>query len=229
MTTGGGGGGGGSWGPETFPEDAAKVVVEWAVKAHQQAVATVIDKIRDWLGHPENVMALATTWSPTASRYVSDAKQGMATAKTDLKVYWEGPAATAYHSYVDHVLGVIDATYKVMTDMSDYMLAMRGTITETYKAAITFIGNCGRAIIDAAGSIAQNLKDLWGGVCAAILEALSKFLGEVVELEKKALEIMTEYDKTGVLLLRRASELRVPDPAPASVGEPGNWRVHRTG
>jgi uncharacterized protein YukE len=223
------GGGGGSWGAEDelWPVDAANTVKHWAAKAGNAAVAAAVDKIRDWLGHPEVVMSLATTWSPDASRYIADSKEGINSAKTDLKAYWEGPAFESFNTYIDNVVKVIDATYKVMTDMSDHMLELRRTITETYQAAIVFIGNCARAIIDAAGSAIQNLKDLWGGVCGAILEALSKFLGEYTELMTKALNIMTEYDKTGVLLQRRASELQVPDPLPRSVGEPGNWKVHK--
>lgn len=211
----------------TWPEEAARTVVEWATKAGQFAVATAIDKIRDFLGHPEKVLALATTWSPEASRFISDAKEGISSARTDLEVYWEGQAFTAFKTYLDGVDKAIDTTYKIMTDMSDHMLAMRKTITETYKAAIEFIGNCAVAIYSAAGSAVQDIKNLWGGVCGAILEALAKFLQEYTALMSKALSFMTEYDTKGVLLQRRASELRIPDPLPASVGESGNWRVRR--
>ncbi|HEX6357418.1 hypothetical protein [Actinophytocola sp.] len=211
----------------TWPEDAARTVKEWAGKAHQWAVATTIDAIRDILGHPENVMAIATTWSPDASRFISDAKEGISSAKTDLKAYWEGTAFDAFNTYIDEVGKTIDATYKVMTDMSDHVLEMRKLITDTYKSAIEFIGRCAASIYEEAGSVAQNLKNIWGGVCAAILRALATFLREYTDMMSKAATTMTEYQTKGALLQRRASELRIPDPLPASVAEPGNWRVRK--
>jgi uncharacterized protein YukE len=210
-----------------WPEDAAKTVKEWAAKAGHWAVSTAIDKTRDLLGHPENVMSIATTWSPDASRYISDAKEGISSAKTDLKAYWEGTAFDAFNTYLDEVGKIIDLTYKVMTDMSDHVLAMRKLITDTYKSVIEFIGRCAASIYEEASSAIQDLKNLWGGVCGAILRALATFLREYTDMMSKAATTMTEYETKGALLQRRASELRIPDPLPASVGEPGNWRVRK--
>jgi uncharacterized protein YukE len=226
----GGGGGGGSWGPEdeNWPQETANVVKEWATKAANAAVNTAVDKIRDILGHPEQVMTLATTWSPDASRFLSDAKRDVESAKTELAAYWEGPAFTAFNKHMESVLKATDAAYKVMTDMSDHMLEFRKTITETYKAAINFLSECAQAILNGLRTLAQKWKDLWGGVCEAILQALSDFLTAYTKLMTTTADIITKYESQGVMLQRRASELQVPDVMPATVGEAGNWRVHKT-
>lgn len=226
----GGGGGGGSWGSgdADWPEETANLVKEWAVKAGNAAVSAAVDKIRDILGHPEQVMTLATTWSPDASRFLSDAKRDVESAKIELAAYWEGPAFTAFNKHMENVLKATDDAYKVMTDMSDHMIEFRKTVTETYKAAINFISDCGQAILKGLNTLAQKWENLWGGVCEAILTALSDFLAAYTKLMTTTVDIITKYETEGVKLERRASELRVPDVMPANVSQPGNWHVHRT-
>lgn len=221
------GGGGGSWGT-TWPEDTANLVKHWAAKAGNAAVGAAVDKIRDILGHPEQVMTLATTWSPDASRFLSDAKRDVESAKTELAAYWEGPAFTAFNKHMENVLKATDDAYKVMTDMSDHMLEFRKTITETYKAAITFLSDCAQAILKGLRTLAQKWENLWGGVCEAILQALSDFLTAYTKLMTTTADIITKYETEGVQLERRASELQVPDVMPATVSQPGNWKVHKT-
>lgn len=227
----GGGGGGGSWGSEDseWPQDTANLVKEWAVKAGNAAVSAAVDKIRDILGHPEQVLTLATTWSPDASRFLSDAKRDVESAKTELAAYWEGPAFTAFNKHMEHVLKATDGAYAVMTDMSNHMLEFRKTITETYKAAINFLSECAQAILNGLRTLAQKWENLWGGVCEAILQALSDFLSAYTKLMTTAADIITKYETQGVELERRASELQVPDVMPATVAVPGNWKVHKTG
>ncbi|MEU4803087.1 hypothetical protein [Actinosynnema sp. NPDC023587] len=212
-----------------FPYGSAAVVNEWAFKAGNGLARELLDEVRDWMGHPEKVTALARTWSPQASMLVSDAKEGVLSAREDLKAYWEGTAFGAFSAYVDHVVKVVEDTHGVMAGMSDLMLKLRETITKTYQAGITFIGRCAQAVLDAAGTVAQQWKNLWGAVCEAVLQALSDFVGAVSQLMNDALTIITEYGRTAVELERKAAELRIPDPIPSSVGETGNWKPRKTG
>lgn len=206
-----------------FPYSSAATVNMWAYRAGNALARDLLDKIRDWMGHPEKVKSLALTWSPGASHLIADAKQGVMSAREDLKAYWEGAAFGAFSAYIDHVVKVVDDTYAVMTGMSDLMLKLRETITKTYQAGITFIGKCAQAILDAGATLAQQWKNLWGGVCEAILQALSDFVGAVTELANNVQTIIFEYARTTVELERKAAELRIPDPIPSAVGETGNW------
>lgn len=206
-----------------FPYSSAATVNAWAYRAGNAAARELLDKIRDWLGHPEQVDSLARAWSPGASALISAAKEGVMSAREDLKAYWEGTAFGAFSAYLDHVVKVVDDTFGVMTGMSDLALKLQETITKTYQAGITFIGKCAQAILDAGATLAQQWKNLWGGVCEAILQALSDFVGAVTELANNVQTIMLEYRRTAVELERKAAELRIPDPMPSAVGETGNW------
>lgn len=42
--------------PPPFPEDSAGKIKDYARETGQEAAIALIDKIRDWLGHPEVVM-----------------------------------------------------------------------------------------------------------------------------------------------------------------------------
>jgi hypothetical protein len=70
-----------------FPYSSAATVNAWAYRAGNAAARELLDKIRDWLGHPERVDSLARAWSPGASALISEAKEGVMSAREDLKAY----------------------------------------------------------------------------------------------------------------------------------------------
>ncbi|SDN70720.1 hypothetical protein SAMN04489726_7864 [Allokutzneria albata] len=151
----------------------------------------------------------------------------MSSARDDVRAYWEGGAFVAFNSYVEHVLKVMDDTAEVMRSMSKLNLDVLETTVNTYNSGINFIGECAQALLSAAASVAQNLLNLVGATCSAILEALSKFVGAVTELMIARNRSMMGYAKTGIALKQAAINLRVPDPIPSSVGDSGNWKVGR--
>lgn len=212
-----------------FPDSSASEVIKWADKSGDPAAKALVNEIRKWLGAPNDVMVLAELWSPGASALVGDATQGMSTALADTKAYWEGAAFEAYEAYSSHVTGVIDEVSALLTEMSGLLLACRETITATYQAGIKFIGECAAILLEAAGSVAQNWKDLWGGVCGAILDALAKFVRAVTQLEIDKAGILAQHGKNGLLLKQKAATLTVPDPMGDAAGESGNWDVRETG
>lgn len=208
-----------------FPTDSADEIIKWARKAGVRGAERLTNEIREWLGAPSDVVVLAETWSPGASSLVIDAKHRMSTALADTRTYWEGPAFDAYEAYSTHVTSVIDEVSTILTDMSGLLFACRETITETYKAGVEFIGACAVTLLEAAGSIAQGWKDLWGGVCAAILNALAGFVDAVTQLELDKADILTAHIGNGLLLKQKASSLAIPDPLADSASETGNWNV----
>ncbi|WP_424188618.1 hypothetical protein ACOBQX_10580 [Actinokineospora sp. G85] len=212
-----------------YPYGSAAVVNNWAHKSGLLEVQRFLKQIHDWMGHPDKVTAIARSWSPEASTLILGGREGILSAREDVRAYWEGSAFAAFSAYTDHVLKVVDDTYAVMAGMSDLSLKLCETITKTYQAGISFIGSCAQALLDAAGTLAQQWKNLWGGVCEAIFQALSDFVGAVTTLANEIRHNMTEYSRAAVELERKAAELRVPDPLPTSVGETGNWQPRKVG
>jgi uncharacterized protein YukE len=210
---------------EMFPEQPAQVVIEWAEKAGQTVIRGIIDEIRDWLGHPEEVRRIAQLWSD-ASAPIGQAIEGIGTTRADLTAYWEGPAYDAFNSYMDHVTQTITDTQTLLGEEANAIIALRSQITETYNAAISFIGECAAAIYDATAGVLENIEQLWATVPGAVMQALSAFVTKVTDLATKATTIVTEYGQGILAITQRASELRAPDDAPRSISEPDNWTVH---
>ena len=210
---------------EVFPEQPAQVVIEWAEKAGQTVIRGIIDEIRDWLGHPEEVRRIAQLWSD-ASTPIGQAIEGIGTARADLTAYWEGPAYDAFNSYMDHVTQTITDTQTLLGEEANAIIALRSQITETYNAAIMFIGECAAAIYDATASVLWNIEQLWAAVPAAVTQALSAFMTKVTDLATKATTIVTEYGQGILAITQRASDLRPPDDAPRAISEPDNWTVN---
>lgn len=100
-----------------FPYSSAAIVNGWAYKAGNTEARSLLDEIRDWLGHPDRIMDLAASWSPNASTLIHDAKEGVLSARANLKAYWEGQAFGAFSTYIDLVTKAIDDTYGVMNKM----------------------------------------------------------------------------------------------------------------
>jgi uncharacterized protein YukE len=210
---------------EVFPEQPAQVVIEWAEKAGQTAIRGIIDEIRDWLGHPEEVRRIAQLWSD-ASTPIGQAMEGIGTARADLTAYWEGPAYDAFNSYMDHVTQTITDTQTLLGEEANAIIALRSQITETYNAAISFIGECASIIYGATADTLWNIEQLWAAIPAAVTQALSEFVTNVADLATKATTIVTEYGQGILAISQRASELRPPDDAPRAISEPDNWTVN---
>ena len=87
------------WRHHPFPEDPAGKIVDYAKETGQEAAVALIDKIRDWLGHPEVVMERAEIWDPEVKSIINDSDDSLVTARADLEAYWEGPAFDSFKVY----------------------------------------------------------------------------------------------------------------------------------
>lgn len=207
-----------------FPESEAQIIIEYARKTGETAAEAIIDKVRDWLGHPDVVMGRAESWDPDAKRAIQEAKDDIVTARGELAAYWEGPAYDSFSIYMESLEKVFDNAQGVMTGMSDLLQQSRDTVTKTYQAAITFIGECAADILEAVGGILGTLKD-WLGVLGEVAQLLANFVRNVTALENEALGIITEYGQTGLDLRQRATDLEVPSSMPPSAGISDNWDI----
>lgn len=208
-----------------FPEEEAQKVVEYAVKAGQFAVVKVVAEIRDWLGHPEVVMDIAESWSPLAKENLVKADDTIIEARTSIKGNWSGVAAENYITYLDHVSKVMTETGKLFDDLSSKMLDTRQHITEVYKEAIGIIGDTAAEIISLTGGIIGGIQELWLGVADAVLQALANFMRQITATAKNIVQIMTDFQRSGLEIAQRAADLKVPETLPSVVAETGNWDV----
>lgn len=207
-----------------FPESEAQTIVEYARKTGEEAAEQLVDKIRDWLGHPEVVMERAETWDPKAKKAIMDAKESIVVCKGELAAYWAGPAYDSFSIYMDSLEKSFDNAQEVMSGMSDLMQNARETVTKTYQAAIHFIGTCAADILEAVGGIIGQIKD-WLGALGEVAKLLANFVRNVTELENQALGIIAEYGQTGLDLRQKATDLEVPSTLPPSAGVTDNWDV----
>lgn len=65
-----------------------------------------------------------------------------------------------------------------------------------------------------------------GGVCSAILTALSAFVDAAFSLIEATTKIMDDYRKTVSNIVDEA-QIRVPDPIPVAAGDSDGWDVQR--
>jgi uncharacterized protein YukE len=212
-----------------FPEREAQIVIEWAEKAGQAAIRGTIDMIRDWLGHPEEVKRIARVWSD-ASRPIGRAGDGVHTALADLKVYWAGTAFEAFNGQMERVSGTIIETQNMLTEQANAIMALRSHITDTYNAAIGFIGECAAIIAEnTSGFLAEagaNILQAVGQLPAAVSQALADFIRNVIDLQTTAMTTATKYGQDIFAIAARTSALRPPDDAPRAIGEPDSWNVN---
>lgn len=214
--------------PPPFPEETARVIVDYAKETGQEAAIKLIDKIRDWLGHPEVVMERAETWDPDVKSLINESDDSLVAAKGDLQAYWQGPAYDAFTTYASHLEKVTGDTAGVTAEFSNLLQKSRETITKTYQEAVRFIGDCAAIIVEATGGIVGSFKDFFGVVEAAA-NAIAAFIRNVVNLESKAMELMTEYGNLGLDLQQKVADMQIPSPIPSAVAESDNWDVRPTG
>jgi hypothetical protein len=210
--------------PPPFPEDSAGKIKDCARETGQEDAVGLIDKIRDWLGHPEVVMERAETWDPEVKSIINDSDDSLVTARADLEAYWEGPAFDSFKVYVTHLERVIASTSDVTAEFSNLLQMSRETITKTYQEAIRFIGECAAQILEATGGIIAGIPGLLG-VFEAVFDAIAAFIRNVTNLESTAMGLMTEYGKLGLDLRQRVADLEIPSPLPSSAAEVENWYV----
>lgn len=208
-----------------FPEEPAQIIIEYAKETGHDAAVALIDKIRDWLGHPEVVMERAKTWDPDVKTLIKDSDDSLVTAKADLQAYWEGPAFDSFNTYVSHLETVIKSTADVTAEFSNLLQKSRETITETYKTAVRFISRCAEIIIELTGGIIASIKEFFFGAAEAVANAIADFIRNVTDLESKAMELMTEYGNLGLDLMQKVADMEIPSPLPSSTGEVDNWSV----
>jgi uncharacterized protein YukE len=212
-------------GTEMWPEQSVQVVIEWAEKAGQATIRGIIDEIRDWLGHPEEVSRIARLWSD-ASGPIGASLEGIATARADLKAYWQGTAHEAFNSHMDLVTETITKTQTMLGEEAKQIMALRTQITQTYNSALTFISDCARAIYNATSTLLGQVERLVTAVPEAVIQALMDFTANVNTLATNLTTIMTEYAQGMLGITQLASDLRVPDDAPRAISEPDNWTVN---
>ncbi|GAA3355773.1 MULTISPECIES: hypothetical protein [Saccharopolyspora] len=208
-----------------FPDREAAIVVEYAEKTGRYVIVRVIDEIRDWLGHPEVVMDIAQAWSPAAKAGLLHADDTIVEARTSISGNWSGPAATSYLTYLDHVSKVMLATGELFDEFSGKMLDIRQHITDAYKEAIGIIGNTGAEILSMTGGIVAGAKELLFGVADAVLEALANFLRLITSTAQNIVQIMTDFQRSGLELAQRAADLQIPEALPSVVADSGNWKA----
>jgi hypothetical protein len=208
-----------------FPEESAQIIIEYAKETGHDAAVALIDKIRDWLGHPEVVMERAKTWDPDVKTLIKDSDDSLVTAKADLQAYWEGPAFDSFNTYVSHLEEVIKSTADATAEFSNLLQKSRETITETYKTAVRFISRCAEIIIELTSGIVASIKELFFGAAEAVANAIADFIRNVTDLESKAMELMTEYGNLGLDLMQKVADMEIPSPLPSSTGEVDNWSV----
>jgi len=127
--------------PPPFPEDSAGKIKDCARETGQEDAVGLIDKIRDWLGHPEVVMERAETWDPEVKSIINDSDDSLVTARADLEAYWEGPAFDSFKVYVTHLERVIASTSDVTAEFSNLLQMSRETITKTYSTRKPFVSS----------------------------------------------------------------------------------------
>ncbi len=208
-----------------FPYDSAATVVLWGDRAGNALVREMVDTVRDWLGHPETVNTYAHKWGVSAKGAMAESADGINSALLDVKAYWQGAAFDSFAGYIGQVQSVVTANTKVLADMGDLVQNMHKVMTETYMEGIRFIGDCAKAVINAASTIAANWAKLWGAVAEGILIALRDFVDNVSRLSQKALDLMDQYSKSAHDIESTAIDLKIPDTMPASAGESGSWKI----
>ncbi|MQA87891.1 MAG: hypothetical protein GEV03_25515 [Streptosporangiales bacterium] len=209
-----------------FPEAEAQTIIEYARRTSAPAAEAIVDRVRDWLGHPETVTDRAEAWDPAAKRAIVDAKESIVACRGKLAEYWEGPAYDSFMAYLGSIEKAFDDAHDLMSGMSDLMENSRETVTETYRAAIQSIGDCAADILEAVGGIPGTTPD-WLGILGEIARLLAKFVRSVTDLENQALGTITEYGETGLELQRKAADLKVPTRMPSSAGVADDWGVRR--
>lgn len=206
-----------------FPEAEAQTIAEYARRTGEPAAEELVGKIRDWLGHPEVVLDRADAWDLGATQAMN-AKDSVAVCKEELAPYWEGPAHDSFSLYIEVLERAFDQAREVMSGMSGLMHDAWDTLTETYQAAIEFIGQCAADILNAVGAILGNVEDRFGAL-RDVARLLADFVRKVIDLANEATEVIAEYSQTGFDLRRQAAHLEVPSAMPPSAGVPGNWDV----
>lgn len=208
-----------------FPEREAGIVVEYAKKAGREVIVQVVNEIRDWLGHPEVVMDIAQAWSPEAKASLLRADDTIIEARTSISGNWSGTAADSYLTYLEHVSKVMGETGKLFDEFSGKLLDTRQHITDAYKEAIGLIGNTGAEIISMTGGIIAGAKELVFGVADAVLQALANFLRTITATTQSIVQIMTDFQRSGVEIAQKAADLQIPEALPSVVADSGNWKA----
>lgn len=210
---------------EPFPEDKAALVLEYAEKLGQAAVAKIIDTIRDLFGHPEHIDPRVDAWGLHAKRAIDKSLESITNARADLKAYWSGSAYDSFSVYVDHLEKVFTAAAEVFGRMSDHLQDIAATMTDLYNSALTFLINCAATIVEMTGGIIAGIKEELFGVAEPIANAIASFIRDAGDVVTRVNTTISEYRRTGQDLKQEITDLKVPETIPASSVDVGGWDV----
>ncbi|WP_190816568.1 WXG100 family type VII secretion target [Saccharopolyspora pogona] len=141
---------------DPFPEEEARKVLEYAKKLGLDAVAKIIDKIRDLFGHPENISPRVDAWGLDAKKAIDDSVASITNARADLKAYWSGSSFDSFSTYVDHLEKVFNGAGSVFGKMSDHLQDIASTMTDLYNSEIGFLIDCAAIIVRLTGGVIGN-------------------------------------------------------------------------
>lgn len=218
-----------------FPEDAARVLKEWAAKAGESwtaAVNTALDKIKDTLGHPDLLYQRASEWAPGASGLLNDAAHGLGSTRDNVKMYWEGQAFDAFDSYTTQVVQTSRDAAKALVDLSTTVNDIGNLIVDTYRDMIRILGETATNVLDAVSGVGGMLADAItplaaiGMAITGACDLLKTFIELVNKASDAALQRMVELRKAVQSIASNVSVLVLPDPIPAGVAISDNWDVH---
>ncbi|MGH4019845.1 MAG: WXG100 family type VII secretion target [Pseudonocardiaceae bacterium] len=207
-----------------FPKADADTIKEYAFEVGKPEVADLVDEVREWLGKPEKVTALATAWDPTAARMVRDAGESLGTCQRQLADYWEGRAHEAFSGWASDIDADIESTAAILSGMSNLLQDCNDVITRTYMLAIGAIGETAAAILEAVGGLFGTIKDKFG-MLGEVAKLLAGFVRTITNLSQGAVEQIGDYRRFALDMRQKAAELNVMDRIPPSAELPENWEV----
>ncbi|WP_378740643.1 hypothetical protein [Nocardia brasiliensis] len=214
-------------GDTAFPWDEAATVWGAAKRAGIDAVCTLIDWVRDLLGHPEAIPPLTNAWL-TSKKQINDSANGatgLGTAKDDLHARWEGEASKAAGLYVTKLIDVAGKTEEILGKMATTIHEFSGIITKIYLAALRFISECAGAVLNFASGMLENFPNPFGMASEAV-DALNHFREAVTKLVEEFTKQRQETRNVIFQLQLQASGLDVPDKiADVAISTAdGDWR-----
>lgn len=226
--------GGQSWVHLPYPHDTDKKIRDTAAYVQYDAVAQILDMIRDDLcGNAARAEGLANDWGLNAT--MNDAKVDLNDMRNNLASYWRGPAFNAFNLYSANAAGVMDKDLAVMGDVSKTLGTAISTVYDTYASAIKFMGNCVASLssagiwaVIAVATIPIPGVDVLTASAAVnkTIEVLTNFIKDVTALVSDATTQIGKYKSEGVSFANQGTQFQHPEPLPSSAGHTGEWQVN---
>ncbi|HEU5027023.1 MAG TPA: hypothetical protein VFV01_19055 [Spirillospora sp.] len=146
-----------------FPESAAATVRKWANFFLYQPAIDALDLVKDMIGHPDNVQRAVAAWEASI-RHMSDSKETVSSAQSDVQTYWSGGAATGFGTYVGGVKDAATTNVAVMQAAAKETATLYGTLIAMYKTCVNYILDCAKALSNFVGSALGDWKTYVGAL-----------------------------------------------------------------